>query len=123
MDQAEPEAPPPRRPARDLTGKQRSYLRGLAHHLDPLVQIGKEGLSPGVEAALARALEDHELVKVKVLETAPAGRAEVAEPLARAVGAHLVGTVGRIVILYRRSEEPAIQLPRAGGAEPPRRKP
>jgi RNA-binding protein len=113
MDPTEPSPPPQRRPARDLTGKQRSFLRGLAHHLDPLVQVGKEGLSAGVEAALARALADHELVKVRVLETSPVDRAEVGEPLARAAGAHLIGAVGRILIFYRRSDEPVIQLPKA----------
>jgi RNA-binding protein len=101
-----------RRPVRELTGKQRGFLRGLAHHLDPVVQVGKEGLTPGVSQALVEALAHHELVKVKVLESAPQSRSEAATPLAEAVGAHVVGMVGRIVILYRRSDEPAITLPR-----------
>ncbi len=108
------ESPPPqRRPARDLSGKQRRHLRGLAHHIDPLVQIGKDGVSPGTASAVRSALERHELVKVRVLESSPVARDEAAEPLAKAVGAHVIGTIGRIVILYRmRSEEPRIELPR-----------
>jgi RNA-binding protein len=112
MEPTEPAPPPARRPARDLTGKQRSFLRGLAHHLDPVVQVGKEGLSAGVEAALAQALADHELVKVRVLESSPVDRSEAGAPLAQAAGAHVVGMVGRILILYRRSEEPVIELPK-----------
>ncbi len=114
MTDAEETTPPPRQPARDLSGKQRRHLRGLAHHLDPVVQIGKDGLSPGIESALRDALERHELVKVRVLESAPLDREEAKEPLARAAGAHVVATVGRIVILYRmRKDEPRIALPKA----------
>lgn len=104
---------PQRRPARDLSGKQRRHLRGLAHHVDPVVQVGKEGISSGTASALRAALERHELVKVRVLESAPVARDEAAEPLARAAGAHVIATIGRMVVLYRmRSEEPRIELPR-----------
>jgi len=102
-----------RKPDYDLTGKQRGHLRSLAHHLDPLVQIGKDGITDGVIAALQDALARHELVKVRILESAPEGRKEVAEPLALATGAHVVGGVGRIVMLYRmHDEKPVIELPK-----------
>lgn len=103
----------PRKPNQDLSGKQRRHLRALAHHLSPLVQIGKEGITEGVEEALREALARHELVKVRVLETAPADRAEVGPPLARVTGSHVVGELGRIVLLYRmHDEKPVIVLPR-----------
>lgn len=105
--------PVTRRPNHELTGKQRSFLRGLAHHLDPLVNVGKEGLSDGLFSAVSEVLRVHELVKVKVLEGAPLSREEAAEPMAKACGAHVVGQVGRIVILYRMHEEkPTIVLPK-----------
>lgn len=110
---------PSRRPPADLTGKQRRHLRSLAHHVDPVIQIGKEGLSEQLLAAVRTTLADHELVKVRVLEASPLDRHEVAEPLAQAAGAHLVGTVGRIVMLYRmRAENPTIELPASAPQTP-----
>lgn len=97
----------PRLPARDLRGSQRKYLRGLAHHLDPIVHVGKEGVTAAVLDALAVALDQHELVKVKVLEGAPLPRKEAAPLLAEAAGAHVAGQLGRVVILYRRHPEDA----------------
>jgi len=101
-----------RRPQADLTGKQRSHLRGLAHHLEPVVLVGKEGITPALIAAVRRALDDHELIKVKVLEGAPLDRREAAPLLAEGVGAHVVGQVGRLVLLYRMPKrDPRIRLP------------
>jgi RNA-binding protein len=103
----------PKAPLRNaLTGKQRRHLRALAHHIDPVVQIGKGGMTDALTGAVDRALSDHELVKVRVLEGAPADRHELAQPLADALHAQVVGTVGRIVILYRmRKKNPEIVLP------------
>lgn len=102
-----------RKPSYELTGKQRSFLRGLAHHLDPIVTVGKEGVTESLEAATREALVVHELIKVRVLESAPVSRDEVAAPLAKATGAHVVGAIGRIVVLYRmHDEKPVIDLPK-----------
>ncbi len=102
-----------RRPKADLTSKQRKHLRGLAHHLNPLVRIGQQGLTVGLGDAVFEALEEHELIKVKLLETAPCERKEAADWLAERCGAHVAGVVGRIVILYRRHQDrPEINLPR-----------
>ena len=110
---SEPTAAPARRPHEDLTGKQRSYLRGLAHHIQPIVQLGREGVTDGVVEAITRALRDHELIKVKVQESSPEDRREVTPKLAAACGAHEVGQVGRMVILFRAHyTEPVIRLPR-----------
>lgn len=100
-----------RRPRADLTGAQRKKLRGLAHHLEPLVRIGHQGLGLPVADAVAEALERHELIKVKLLESAPIDRKEAGPWLAEQCGAHLVGTVGRVLILYRRHKDrPQIPL-------------
>ena len=53
-----------------LSGKQRRYLRGLGHALRPVVQLGKDGIDDGVVAAIDRALTDHELIKLKIGESA-----------------------------------------------------
>ena len=98
----------------DLTAKQRAHLRGLAHPLKPLVHVGKEGVTKDAVESLAQAFANRELIKVKVLETAPAAvTASAAELAAGVPGAHVVQTVGRVAVLYREHpERPAIRLPR-----------
>ena len=98
-----------------LTGKQRRYLRAEAHALEPTVMVGKEGLSTTVVDAVRAALLAHELIKVRVLDTAPIERREVSERLPSMVRAELAGMVGRVVILYKRHpQSPKITLPRDG---------
>jgi RNA-binding protein len=97
-----------------LTGKQRRYLRGLGHHLEPVVHVGKDGLSEGLVAALDTALTTHELIKIKLGESAGADRDGVGGALAEAAGAELVQILGRTILLYRaRKEDPQIRLPKS----------
>ncbi len=97
-----------------LTGIQRKHLRKLAHTMKPTVMIGEAGISDAVLAALDRALQDHELVKVKLRETTE--RKKAAEQLARESRAELCGLVGRSLVLYRpHPEDPQIELPRSSG--------
>lgn len=93
-----------------LKGFQRRFLRGLAHPLRPVVQVGDEGPSAGVVSALDQALLDHELVKVRLHQ--PADKRATASELAARTGAEVCGVVGHTVILYRRHPElPRIELP------------
>jgi RNA-binding protein len=93
-----------------LQGYQRRFLRGLAHGLRPVVQIGESGVSAGVARALDTALSDHELVKVRLRE--PEDKKVMAQQLAAVSHAELCGLVGHTVILYRRHpESPKIELP------------
>lgn len=95
-----------------LTGKQRRFLRAEAHSLQPTVMIGKEGLSETVLDATREALLAHELIKVRVLESAPMDRREVSEALPSMVGAELAGLIGRILVLYKRHpSKPKVPLP------------
>ncbi len=95
-----------------LNGKQRRHLRALGHNLDPVVQIGKDGVTDGVVEALAGALLTHELVKVKVGQGAPEGRHDVATELAKRSASELVQVLGRAILLYKRHpNEPTIKLP------------
>ena len=101
-----------RSPAADLTGKQRRYLRGLAHHLKPAVQVGGSGLSDPLIAKVATELELHELIKVRFGESATLPVKEGAAPLAEAVGAHVPMIIGKVAVLYRKREKDAeIALP------------
>ncbi len=99
--------------ARALTGKATRYLRALGHHVDPTVQIGKDGISEGVVAATREALLAHELVKVKILTEAPVERKLAGAELAERAGAFLVQTLGRTLLLYKRHpHKPKLELPR-----------
>jgi RNA-binding protein len=96
----------------DLTGKQRRHLRALGHNLDAIVHVGKGGITDGVVGAVNQALEDHELIKVKVLEESPLDRKEVAEALAERCNAFMAQLLGRVVLLYRQHpDNPEIVLP------------
>ena len=96
-----------------LTGKQRQYLKGLAHPLSPIVRVGKGGVTESVVAETKKSLESHELIKVRIDVDESAERKTLAEHLASATDAHIAGTIGKIAILYReRDEEPEIKLPR-----------
>jgi RNA-binding protein len=96
-----------------LSGRQKRHLRALAHHLVPVVQLGKEGVSESIVSAVDRALTDHELIKVRLPQVEREERAQMAVALERSTGSASPGTSGRIVLLYRRHpSEPKITLPR-----------
>ncbi|MFB6247284.1 MAG: YhbY family RNA-binding protein, partial [Salinibacter sp.] len=65
-----------------LTSRQRAHLRSLAHDQDPLIHVGKEGLTDAVEHAIAEAFNTRELVTIRVLDTAPRGVRDLAEAVA-----------------------------------------
>lgn len=97
-----------------MTSKQRAYLRGLANSIEPIVHVGKGGMAATIEKQADDALTARELIKCRVLETAPATAKEIAAQIARAVGAEVVHVIGRTFVLYRRNEkEPKIVLPKA----------
>lgn len=97
-----------------MTSKQRAYLRSLANTLQPIVHVGKGGMADTIVKQADDALTARELVKGKVLESAPETAREAAEALAQAVNAEVVQVIGRVFVLYRpHPEEPKITLPRA----------
>ena len=94
-----------------LTSKQRAYLRGLAAKEDTILQIGKDGITENTTAALSDALRARELIKMRVLETAPAFAREIAHELAEQTGSEVVQVIGTRFVLYRRNpKEPKIVL-------------
>jgi len=96
-----------------LSGKQRRHLRGLGHSLEPIVQIGKLGLTDAVTAAVDTALEEHELIKVRIGTECPDDRHDVAERLAPAVKSEVAQVLGRTLLLWRkRPKDSKIQLPK-----------
>jgi len=106
-------SPGPRGASGPLSGRAIRYLRSLGHHLDPIVQIGKDGLTDAVVDAARDALRAHELVKVKVLGESPIDRKEAGPELAERTGATLAQVLGRTLLLYRRNpQKPKIDIPR-----------
>jgi RNA-binding protein len=96
----------------ELNGKQRRYLRAMAHGASPIVHLGKAGVTEALLGAVNQALLDHELIKVRVLEECPVDRKEAAALMSDALKAELVQVLGRSVLLYRKHpEEPTIVLP------------
>ena len=83
-----------------LSSVQRKRLRALAHPLEPIVRVGKSGVSEAVVTATARALLDHELVKVRLYE--PEDKRAMATELAAKTASSLCGLLGHTVILYKR---------------------
>ena len=97
-----------------LSGKQRSYLKKMAHELDPTVDIGKSGLTENIKKEMLTGFEARELVKVKIQEGCTLEPKEVANQLADELDAEFVQAIGRKFVLYRESKDhKKIELPRA----------
>ncbi|MFA9461665.1 ribosome assembly RNA-binding protein YhbY [Thiohalorhabdus methylotrophus] len=94
-----------------LTNKQRSFLKGKAHSLHPVVQLGEAGLTEAVTAATDEALAHHELIKVRFQQGDREERRALAKDICDRTGADLVQEIGRMAVLFRPAEEPQIQLP------------
>jgi RNA-binding protein len=96
-----------------LSGKQKRFLRGLGHGLKPVVTVGKGEVTEALVKETSEAIASHELIKVKILESCTMDRFEVAEELATACAAEVAQVLGRTLLLYRKGEEPKIELPKA----------
>ena len=97
-----------------LSGKQRSYLKKMAHELDPTVYIGKSGLTENIKKEMLTGFEARELVKVKIQEGCTLEPKDVANQLADELDAEFVQAIGRKFVLYRESKDhKKIELPRA----------
>lgn len=95
-----------------LSTKQKQFLKGLAHHLNPVVMLGGNGLTEGVLAEIENALNHHELIKVKVAGADRETKQLIIDAIVRETKAAQVQTIGHILVLYRPSKEAKIQLPR-----------
>ena len=93
-----------------LSSAQRREYRAIAHNLKPIIIIGDKGLSEGLMQELDRALDDHELIKIKVANNDREARSEAVAELCAQSGAELVQTIGKIAIIMRRAKQPNPKL-------------
>ncbi len=95
-----------------LTVKQRQYLKGLAHDLQPVVIIGNNGLTESVIKEIDLNLKAHELIKVRVLGDEREVREAMIEEMCVATNASFVQHIGKLIVLYRVNEKAKISLPK-----------
>ena len=98
-----------------ITSKQRAYLRKISHELEPIFQIGKDGVTDTLIKGVDEALEKREILKVHILESALLDTKETCNYMAQQLGAEPVQAIGNMFILYRRAEDVKkrrIELPR-----------
>ena len=89
-----------------LTSKQRAKLRGMANSYETILQVGKEGINDHTLRHIDEALEVRELIKCRVLETAPDDARKTAHEIAAKVGADVVQVIGYRFILFRPAKNP-----------------
>ncbi len=87
-----------------MKGSERKYLRGLAHGMKPVIQIGKKGLSPDVITHIDQALKDLELIKIKFNEFKE-DKKELSAEIEQETGCEMVGMIGNIGIYYRENPD------------------
>ncbi|WP_102274493.1 ribosome assembly RNA-binding protein YhbY [Cytobacillus massiliigabonensis] len=88
-----------------LTGKQKRFLRSMAHSLNPIFQVGKGGVNDNMIKQISDALEARELMKISILQNCDEDKHTVAEQLAKGTRAELVQIIGNIIVLYKQSRE------------------
>ena len=102
---ANPAPSPPPRPtigiALPLDSAKRRDLKARAHGLEPVVMVSAKGVTPGVTAEVERALDHHELIKIRVLGDDRGERDALLDALCAGTGAAPVQHIGKILIIYR----------------------
>ena len=96
-----------------LTGKQKNYLRGLAHNINPIITIGANGLSEAVLNELESALEYHELLKIKLPADDKAAKACLMANICTETNSEPIQLIGRVGVVYRQSSKQKIIVPKS----------
>lgn len=91
-----------------LTGKQKRTLRALANTMNPITQVGKDGLSENLFKSIDDAFNTHELIKINVLKTCDIDINEIAIEISRVTHSELVQKIGRTLVFYKKAKEPKI---------------
>ena len=95
-----------------ITSKQRSYLRSLANTMNPIFQVGKEGIEKNFLKQIDDALEARELIKISILNNSDYGTREASDEICSELECEGIQSIGNKIVLYRRSKKnPRIELP------------
>ena len=96
-----------------MTTKQRAYLKSLAMTMEPIFQVGKSSMTPGLTQAISEALEARELIKISVLKNCADDPRELAEIISERTRSEIVQVIGKKIILYKRGKKDKrkIELP------------
>jgi len=89
----------------NLSSSQRSYLRSQAHHLEPVVLIGKHGITDGTIESIDRVLKARELIKIKFREFKDE-KLSLSEKITELTNSQIVGVIGHTVIIFRQNPDP-----------------
>ncbi|MBQ8298591.1 MAG: ribosome assembly RNA-binding protein YhbY [Clostridia bacterium] len=96
-----------------ITSKQRAYLRSIAQNLEPIFQVGKNGVNDNQVAQLIDALEAREIIKITLLDSTPADKHTIADEIAKRTDSDVVQLIGKKLTIYRKStKNPKIVLPK-----------
>lgn len=93
-----------------LSASDKKQYRAIAHNLNPVIIVGDKGLSESLMEELERALNDHELIKIKIALGDRDGRADLITEIVKSTQAELVQTIGKIAVLLRKSPKPNPKL-------------
>ncbi len=88
-----------------LSQKQIKYLKGLGHHLKPVVQIGKDGITEAVIKTVSFELKNHELIKVKLGQNCPVNKYDAQQLLSNSTESYPVQLIGKTVLLYKANKD------------------
>ena len=100
-----------------LTGKQKRVLRGIGQLLEPVVHIGKDGVTEANVAATEDAFRTRELIKVRAMKNVPADTDDIAEQVAQATHSEIAGRVGHTFLLYRANPDLPRRITLPGNSE------
>lgn len=104
------DSPEGRRANAPPDAETRRQLKRIAHHLDPVVRVGEYGVSAAVVEETQRALDDHELIKVRIHAADRDVRTTLAAELAGACEAAVIQRIGKVAVLFRRNPQPNPRL-------------
>lgn len=93
-----------------MTGKQRAYLRKLAQRQEPIVFVGKEGVTQALLTSVSQALEARELIKGSVQQNSELSARQACDSICENLQAEGISVVGRKFVIYKQAEEPKIDL-------------
>ncbi len=93
-----------------LSTDQKKQFKTIGHQLNPIVTLGESGLSENVQKELERALEDHELIKIKIPAAPKSEKQALLDELCKICQCTLVQQVGNIALIYRAAKKPKAKL-------------